>query len=59
MFKTNKGQTGSDLLSLLEQPEEGGHGTDVKGVRSDGHDVVQDAGQLSVQNCKTKTQQTI
>ncbi len=40
-----------DLLSLLKHPEEGRHGSDVKGVRGDGHDVVQDASHLSVENC--------
>lgn len=40
-----------DLLSLLEHPEEGGHGSDVQGVCGDGHDVIQDASQLSVQHC--------
>lgn len=44
------------LLSLLKHPEEGGHGTDVKGVCGDGHDVVQDASHLSVQNYKYNTE---
>lgn len=44
------------LLSLLKHPEEGGHGTDVKGVRGDGHDVVQDASHLSIQNYKYNTE---
>lgn len=38
------------FLSLLKHPEEGCHGSDVKGVRGDGHDMVQDASQLSIQN---------
>lgn len=33
-----------DLLSLLKHPEEWSHGTDVQGVRRDGHDVIQNAG---------------
>lgn len=41
-----------DLLSLLKQPEEGGHGANVKRVRGDGHDMVKDASHLPVQNCK-------
>ncbi len=44
------------LLSLLKHPEERSHGADVEGVRGDGHDVVQDAGHLSVQNYKQTTQ---
>lgn len=55
-FKKNTGQIDHYLFSLLKHPEEGGHGTNVKGVRSDGHDVVQDASQLSVQNCKHNTE---
>lgn len=51
-----RGSRAPDLLSLLEHPEEGGHGADVEGVRGDGHDVVQDAGQLSVQNCGHNTE---
>lgn len=47
-----------DLLSLLKHPEEGGHGTEVEGVRGDAHDVVQDASQLSEQNCKQSTEHT-
>lgn len=35
---------GPYLLSLLKHPEERSHGTDVEGVRRDGHDVIQDAG---------------
>lgn len=42
----------SNLLSLLEQPEEGCHGTDVKSMSGDGHDVIQDASHLSIQNYK-------
>lgn len=45
-----------DLLSLLKQPEEGGHGANVKRVRGDGHDVVKDASHLPVQNCKHNKQ---
>lgn len=37
-------RSGPDLLSLLKHPEERSHGTDVEGVRRDGHDVIQDAG---------------
>lgn len=44
-----------DLLSLFKHPEEGGHGTNVKGVCGDGHDVVQDASHLSVQNYEHNT----
>lgn len=40
----------SHFLSLLKHPEEGCHGSDVKGVRGDSHDMVQDASQLSIQN---------
>lgn len=35
---------GPDLLSLLKHPEERSHGTNVEGVRGDGHGVIQDAG---------------
>lgn len=45
-----------NLLSLLKHPEEGGHGTDVEGVCGDGHDVVQDASHLSIQNYKHSTE---
>lgn len=43
-----------DLLSLLEHPEEGGHSTNVKCVRSDSHDVVQDASHLPIQHYKQR-----
>lgn len=43
---------GPDLLSLLKHPEERCHGADVEGVRGDGHDVIQNAGQLSIQDWK-------
>lgn len=43
-----------DLLSLLEHPEEGCHRADVERMCGDGHDVVEDASQLSVQHYEQK-----
>lgn len=40
------------LLSLLEHPKEGSHGANVESMCGDGHDVVQDASQLSIQHYK-------
>jgi hypothetical protein len=37
------------LLTLLETPQEGSQGTDVHGVGKDGHEVVQDTGELAKQ----------
>lgn len=39
------------LFALLKQPEEGSHGTNVESVRTHGHQVVQQAGDLRKQGC--------